>query len=128
MSLIKGVHHINLSAEDEAGYRKAVAFYTEVLGLKVVHTWSGRGGESCMISTGDARMEIGWGKTPLPQGTIRHFALATDDVAGCVEAVRSAGYEITAEPRDVNLGGNYPATIAFCIGPCGEEIEFFCEN
>ena len=45
-----------------------------------------------------------------------------------VEAVRKAGYEITMEPTDNCIPSNppYPARIAFCIGPVGEEIEFFC--
>jgi len=58
------------------------------------------------------------------------MAFAVKDVDACVEAVRAAGYEITVEPNDIVIPSNppLPARIAFCIGPVGEEIEFFCEK
>ena len=66
----------------------------------------------------------------LPQGSIRHFALKTDDVDGCVKAVREAGYPITVEPKDVVIPSQpeFPVRVAFCNGPVGEEIEFFQEK
>ena len=44
--------------------------------------------------------------------------------------LRAAGYKITMEPTDIVIGSTppYPARIAFCIGPVGEELEFFCEK
>lgn len=127
--LIKGTHHINLSANGKEKFEVAITFYQNTLGMDFVRSWEGRDGSmTVMLSTGNSCMEIGEGVDTLPQGAIRHFALATDDVDGCVEAVRKAGYEITKEPRDANLGGSFPIRIAFCIGPCGEEIEFFCEK
>jgi len=59
---------------------------------------------------------------------LRHLALDVDDTDAWVEAVRKAGYEITMEPTDICIKSDppYPARIAFCIGPVGEEIEFFC--
>ena len=38
--------------------------------------------------------------------------------------LRQAGYEVTVEPKQLNLGG-LDVTIAFFNGPCGESIEFF---
>ena len=66
----------------------------------------------------------------LPQGSIRHFALKTDDVDGCVKAVREAGYPITVEPKDIVIPSQpeFPVRVAFCNGPVGEEIEFFQEK
>ena len=58
---------------------------------------------------------------------VHHFALATTDIHGAVEHVRAAGYEITVEPRDVDLGG-LQITIAFFLGPNGESVEFFQTN
>ena len=48
----------------------------------------------------------------------------------CVKAVREAGYAITVEPKDVTLATTPPSPIrvAFCIGPVGEEIEFYQEK
>lgn len=58
------------------------------------------------------------------EGKFAHLALATDDTDGCVARVREAGYEITIEPKDVELS-DITARIAFCTGPCGEIVEFF---
>jgi glyoxylase I family protein len=59
-----------------------------------------------------------------PNDPITHFAIATTDTRAAVERIREAGYEVTLEPRDVDLG-NLKATIAFFNGPSGEVIEFF---
>ena len=64
------------------------------------------------------------------KGVIRHFAFATDDVDACVEAVKAAGYEVFIEPKDIEIASTpvFPARIAFCKGPLGEEIELFEEK
>jgi glyoxylase I family protein len=53
-----------------------------------------------------------------------HIALATSDTRQAIERVREAGYAITVEPKDVQLGALH-VTIAFFNGPSGESIEFF---
>ena len=64
------------------------------------------------------------------KGAIRHIAFATDDVDGVIEKVKSAGYEVFIEPKDIVIPSDpaYPARMAFCYGPLGEEIEFFQER
>lgn len=130
-NLIKGIHHIALKCQGIEAFEKAKAFYGEVLGLKVERSWGEGENAGIMFQTGSGMMEI-FANAPdlLPQGTVRHFALATDDVDACVAAVREAGYEVTVEPKDICIGSvpPFPARIAFCIGPVGEEIEFFCEK
>lgn len=125
--LINGIHHISMNTADRAAYERARDFYTEILGLSIRCEWDA----GCMIEAGGAVVEIiNNGKAPLPQGVLRHFAFAVDDVDACAEAVRAAGYEITTEPKDVVIHSapELPIRIAFCIGPLGEEIEFFCEK
>ncbi len=53
----------------------------------------------------------------------------TDDVDACVDAVKKAGYEVFIEPKNIEIASMpvFPARIAFCRGPLGEEIEFFQE-
>lgn len=48
----------------------------------------------------------------------------------CVEAVKAAGYEVFIEPKDIEIASTpvFPARIAFCKGPLGEEIELFEEK
>ena len=130
MKLTKAVHHIALKCKGMEQFEKTIHFYRDLLGMEVVRSWGEApdcgimldiGGGSVMEIFSNAGEELG-------QGTIRHFALATDDVDACVAAVRAEGYAITVEPKDVNVGGVLPARIAFCIGPVGEEVEFFCEK
>ena len=64
------------------------------------------------------------------KGALRHIAFATDDVDGIVDKVKKAGYEVFIEPNDIVIKSEpeYPARMAFCFGPLGEEIEFFQER
>ena len=64
------------------------------------------------------------------KGALRHIAFATDDVDEVVMKVKEAGYEVFIEPKNIviNSEPEYPARVAFCFGPLGEEIEFFQER
>lgn len=127
--LIKGTHHIALKPAGRENLQETIHFYCDLLGLETVRRWVD--GTGIMLWTGNSILEINeGGGERLPQGSIRHFALATDDVDECVRIVREAGYSITVEPKDVSLPTDdapYPIRVAFCIGPVGEEIEFFQE-
>lgn len=128
---ISGVHHIALKACGVEDYEKTIRFYHEILGMPIVRTWGEGNAAGAMLDTGAGMMEIfASGETQLGQGTIRHMAFAVKDVDACVGAVRAAGYEIIKEPTDIVIPSEppYPARIAFCIGPVGEEIEFFAER
>lgn len=132
MSLIKGVHHIALKCRGAEEFEKTLSFYRDVLGMPVARRWGEGDGSGAMLSIGGgSMMELfaSGGSEPV-QGAIRHFALAVDDVDACVAAASAAGYEITIQPKDIVIASNppYPARIAFCVGPVGEEIEFFAEG
>ena len=129
-SLICGIHHVALKCNGTAEFKKTLDFYQNTLGLELVRSWGDGDKAGAMLSTGDGLLEIFASGEPLPQGTIRHFALRTERVDDCVAAVRSAGYPITVEPKDIVIASNppFPARIAFCTGPVGEEIEFFQEK
>lgn len=127
MRLIKGIHHVAIKCPTHESYEAEIDFYGKTLGMEAARRWDG----GIMFHTGAGLMEIFDSAAPqLPQGIIRHFALATDDVDACVKAVREAGYPITMEPTDIVIKAQppFPARIAFCTGPLGEEIEFFCEK
>ena len=83
-----------------------------------------------LVDTGAGLIEIfAQGGENHVEGSVRHFALATDDPDACVKAVREAGYKITVEPNDLTIPAEtpFPVRIAFAVGPCGETIEFFKE-
>lgn len=132
MALTKGVHHIALKAKGIPAFEKTVHFYTQLLGMPVVRSWGEGENVGMMVDIGGGSVMELFANAPdeLPQGAIRHIAFATDDVDACVKAVEEAGYEITVRPNDITIASNppYPVRIAFCIGPCGEEIEFFQEK
>ena len=46
------------------------------------------------------------------------------------EIEKAGGYEVIVEPNDKIMESEppYPFRMAFCRGPLGEEIEFFCER
>ena len=125
--MITGIHHIALKCKSQEEYEKAKVFYTEVLGLTVQREWDA----GIMIDTGAGLMEIfATGGDDRGQGVIRHFALATDDADDIVARVKAAGYNVFMGPADIVIQSDppFPARIAFCFGPIGEEIEFFCER
>ena len=126
--LITGIHHVALKCCGVEEFEKTVHFYRDILGIPVARTWGEGTGSGAMLDTGSGVIEIfANGEERLPKGAVRHFALGTEDVDGCVAAVRAFGCEITMEPNDIVIQSQvpYPARIAFCIGPVGEEIEFF---
>lgn len=129
-SLICGIHHVALKCDGTAEFEKTLHFYQNVLGLEPVRSWGEGENAGAMLSTGDGLLEIFASGKKLPQGAIRHFALRTERVNDCVAAVRAAGYPITVEPKDIVIASNppFPARIAFCTGPVGEQIEFFQER
>ena len=127
MALITGVHHICMKCCSAEEFAKVQEFYGTILGLPKVREWD----NGAMFDLGGELLEVFTNGTEhLPQGVWRHIALATGDVDACVEAVSDAGYAITMQPKDIVIGGAVPmpARVAFCIGPMGEEIEFFHEK
>ena len=131
MSLIKGIHHAALKCADLEKFQETVHFYRDVLGLPVLRRWGNEEKAGIMFDTGDGLIEIfASGSAGYTTGSVNHFARATDDADACIAAVRQAGYTIAVEPKDIIIASQppFPARIAFAIGPCGEEIEFFQEK
>ena len=127
--LVNGIHHVCIKCTKDK-IVEVKKFYNEILGLPILRSWGQPELVGFMLDTGDGIIEVFTNvEDELPQGAIRHFAFKTEDVEKCVEAVRKAGYEITVEPKDVVIPSDpaFPVHVAFCIGPVGEEIEFFKE-
>lgn len=125
--MIKGLHHISMKCATAEEFDKAKEFYLNVLGLSVKREWK----DGVMIDTGNGLIEIfSNGEGSRTKGAIRHFALFTDDVDELAEKIKSAGYEVFIEPNDIVIHSEpeYPARMAFCTGPLGEEIELFSER
>ena len=129
--MITGIHHVALKCVGMEHYNKTVAFYRDILGVPVAREWGEDEHLGIMLDTGSGMLEIFSDGNDIPgQGALRHIAFATDDTDACISAVRDAGYTVIEEPHDIVIPSAvpYPARIAFCIGPVGETVEFFCEK
>lgn len=127
MGLIQGLHHVSLKCGDVAEFERAKKFYGEILGLKLIREWNS--GASVMFDTGCGIIEIfATGKVSGSTGSVNHYAFLVNDPDSCIKTVRDAGYAVTVEPKNVVLSPDtnpLPIRVAFCIGPVGEEVEFF---
>ncbi|MCR4657562.1 MAG: VOC family protein [Lachnospiraceae bacterium] len=125
--MIIGLHHISLKCGTFEEYDRAKAFYIELLGFEKVREWP----EGIMIDFGNGMLEIFNNGTGIKtKGALRHIAFATDNVDEMVNRVKNAGYDVFIEPNDIVIKSEpeFPARMAFCFGPLGEEIEFFQER
>lgn len=125
--MIKGIHHISMKCGTAEELKKVKEFYIELLGFRICREWP----DGIMLDTGNGFIEIFTNKEGEHRtGAIRHVALLTDDVDEIAGKVRDAGYEVVVEPNDkvIDSVPSYPIRMAFCFGPLGEQIEFFCER
>ena len=123
MAIVKGLHHVKLKVTKDV-FEDVLKFYAGVLGLEILSQHD----DCAILDTGDGIVEVFNDADALQGiGDFRHIAFAVDDAALAIKTVEEAGYKITEYPVDVMFGLREPtpATIAFCEGPVGEEIEFF---
>jgi glyoxylase I family protein len=127
-----GVHHIAVQSSNWEG---SLRLYCDVLGMPIVAEFGSPERRILLLDIGDGshielfapRLAAEPDQPAAQQPPLTHIALATSDTRQAIERVRQAGYQITVEPKDVQLGP-IQATIAFFIGPNGETIEFFQTN
>ncbi|MEM7576671.1 MAG: VOC family protein [Planctomycetota bacterium] len=136
-----GFHHAAIRASD---FDASIAFYAGVLGLTAKLTWGEPGNRAIMLDAGQGDyLEIferpDAPTTPRdPEPPLLHIAFRTSTLAATLEAVRSAGMEVTMEQRDIEIPNTDPAAgqpgalprvvpvrIAFFRGPDGELVELF---
>lgn len=125
--MLNGVHHICIKCNGYDSWQEDVAFYRDVLGFSLVRSWGEGESSGAMLFTGNCLMEVMANGVEPVFGVTRHVAFACDDVPGMLDRVRAAGRPITMEAKELSLGENYPIRVGFCIGPAGEEVEFFHE-
>ena len=108
---------------------QSIAFYTEVLGMRLMRRKDYPDGEFTLAFLGyqdeseAAALELthNWGVTQYNMGTAYgHLALEVDDVYAAVEAIRTRGGKILREAGPMNAGSTI---IAFVEDPDGYHIE-----
>ena len=122
-----GYHHTQLRVRD---LEAAIAFY-EALGCSVIRRWHTDDILKCMMNIGGNNIiEIFSGGTDTDQvcPKFEHIALRSMDTDADYAAAVAAGARPKEEPKDVVIGDDYPARIAFVYGPDDELIEFFMEQ
>ena len=124
--MVKGIHHISMKCERMDEFETMKDFYQNLIGLPVKREWDG----GIMFDAGNALIEVFSSGGNKGKGAIDHLAFQTDNVDAIIEKVKQAGYEVFIEPTDIVIPSEpaYPARMAFCRGPLGEEIEFFQER
>ena len=126
------IHHLAVQTHDLAA---SIRLYRDVLGMRIVNQWGSAERRITLLDIGDGshiELVAPAGATPLtasivPTYPLLHLALTTTDIHAAVERVRTSGYDIVIEPKDVQLGP-LKASVAFFIGPNSERIEFFQTN
>ncbi|WP_298440300.1 lactoylglutathione lyase [uncultured Ferrimonas sp.] len=108
----------------------AIAFYTDVLGMKLLRQSSNEEYQYTLAfvgygdeSEGHAVIELtyNWGTDRYEHGNaFGHIALGFDDIYAACDKIRASGGNITREPGPV-LGGS--THIAFVTDPDGYKIE-----
>ncbi len=125
---VKGIHHVAIKAKGFEEFDKTIDFYSNILNMPVVREWGEGIKKGAMVDTGAGWLEIFANGDDIPHTSLfRHLAFEVVSTDACVDKVRKAGYKITMEPNDIVIASNppIPTRIAFCIGPVGEEVEFF---
>ena len=122
--MITGIHHVSMKCETREDFEKTKHFYLNILNLSIKREWS----DGIFLDTGNCLIEIFCNEAGIREkGAIRHFAFSTDNVDDIVQKIKEAGYDVFIEPHNIVIPSLpvYPARIAFCTGPLGEEIELF---
>jgi glyoxylase I family protein len=122
-----GSHHIAVQARN---LNESLHLYRDVLGMRLVAEFGTAERPILLLDIGDGShielfgpLAAQTAEAP-PHVPLMHIALTTTDARAATEHIRAAGYTVTVEPKDVQLG-SISATIAFFLGPNGEIIEFF---
>ena len=106
------VHHVSIMVPD---VDKALAFYTEVLGLQprtdrpdigIGGAWLDAGGQQLHLVEGEA-----------PPGMGQHFALLIENLNEAITELRGRGLDVS-DPRPIGT-----SLQAFVSDPCGNLIE-----
>lgn len=118
-----GFHHVALRVPE---FDKALAFYTEVLDMKIRAQWN----NAALLQMDDGgHLELFAGTDPIPESVSAgyfHLAYKVDDVDAALALAAEHGAPTTIQPKNANIGG-LDIRCGFCRGLGGETIEFFKE-
>jgi catechol 2,3-dioxygenase-like lactoylglutathione lyase family enzyme len=91
-SMRNSLHHVHVFASD---IEASVRFYTEMFGGEALVDEALAGARNVFIRIGDGRLHL-YDQPPrhVGAGSIHHFGIQTDDIAGMVERLRRHGVRL----------------------------------
>lgn len=107
-----GVHHVSINVTDTD---EAVAFYTDVLGLRVRDDRPDFGVGGAWLDLGEQQLHLI--EVPVPDDRGQHFAVQVDDLDATVAELRAKDVAV-GDPSPVGTGRQ-----AFLHDPSGNLIE-----
>ncbi|HUC04334.1 MAG TPA: VOC family protein [Acidimicrobiales bacterium] len=108
-----GLDHVAINVPDVPG---AIAFYTDVLGMKLNGDRPDFGFPGAWLDAGGQQVHLI--ELPVPPSMGQHFAVLFDDLDQVVKELRSQGYEVS-DPVPTSPG----RVQAFLNDPWGNAIE-----
>jgi glyoxylase I family protein len=125
--MLIGFEHIGMTAAD---LDRTIAFYCDLLGLRLVLRKQQASGELAFLDAGGGMLEIFAPATavqpaqdvPSDRAGMRHLTLAYDDVPAMIARLEAAGVPIVEHPRPA-FNPEMIRTVAFCRDPDGVLIE-----
>lgn len=127
MSGLVGFEHVGMTASD---MDRTVAFYCDLLGLKLVLRKSVEAGELAFLDAGGGMLEVLAPATgaarcrdvPMSEAGLRHLTLAYADVDAAIARLEAAGVEIAERPRAAH-NPEMVRRVAFIRDPDGILVE-----
>jgi glyoxylase I family protein len=125
--VLKAIHHVAIICSD---YARSKAFYTDVLGLKIVHEVYREARDSWKLDlevSPGVQIELFSFPAPPPRVSrpeaqgLRHIAFAVDDVEACVARLQAHG--VTCEP--IRIDEYTGKRFTFFADPDDQPIELY---
>lgn len=125
--MLQGFEHVGMTS---ANLDRTIAFYCDLLGLKLVLRKPGGSGETAFLDAGGGMLEI-FGRNdatgsasdvPAEQAGVRHLTFAYDDIGEMFERLMAAGVEPVEKPRVAHNTEMFKR-VAFVRDPDGIIVE-----
>lgn len=103
-----GFEHVGMTS---GNLDKTIAFYCDLLGLRLVARRANGNGEVAFLDTGAGMLEVfaptdapiaRFRDVPQHEAGMRHMTFAFDDILSVFDRLEAAGVEIVEKPRDAH--------------------------
>ena len=126
--MLVGFEHVGMTSAD---LDRTIAFYCDLLGLRLALRKSHSKGEVAFLDTGSGMLEVfapaqvdiaRSRDVPPHEAGMRHLTFAFDDIEALVVKLEAAGIDIVERPR-LAVNTEMLVRVAFCRDPDGIIVE-----